>query len=97
MTLFSRFLKDLKRTVEVGPQEMLDRARRCLRLSPPGSLFVIEKTSLCRGRDTALAREFQEALEAAGFQCQKYLGSCSKGRLVGMGKMFDGVRSTEYR
>ncbi|CAL1153559.1 unnamed protein product [Cladocopium goreaui] len=53
-------------------REMLDRARRCLRLSPPGSLFVIEKTSLCRDTAQSAREKFQKALEAAGFQCQKY-------------------------
>jgi len=79
---------------------MLDRARRCLRLSPPGSLFVIEKTSLCRDTAQSAREKFQKALEAAGFQCQKYLGFSSMGLGKGnlMGKVFDGVRSTkEYR
>lgn len=48
-------------------QEMLDRARRCLSQRVSASLFVIEKTSLRH------EFEFQEALEAAGFQCQKSL------------------------
>jgi len=47
-------------------REMLDRARRCLSQRVSASLFVIEKTSLRH------EFEFQEALEAAGFQCQKY-------------------------
>ena len=58
---------------------MLDRARRCLREDPPGSLFVIEKTSLIPRdvQEGRLARQaFQEALEAAGFQSQTFLGSC---------------------
>ncbi|CAL1153558.1 unnamed protein product [Cladocopium goreaui] len=37
-----------------------------------GSLFVIEKTSLCRDTAQSAREKFQKALEAAGFQCQKY-------------------------
>ncbi|CAK9033220.1 S-adenosylmethionine sensor upstream of mTORC1 (Probable methyltransferase BMT2 homolog) [Durusdinium trenchii] len=62
---------------------MLDRARRCLREDPPGSLFVIEKTSLIPRdvQEGRLARQaFQEALEAAGFQSQTFL---SLGQLDG--------------
>lgn len=60
-------------------REMLDRARRCLHSS--GSLFVVEKASLCRdGRAKAAVEEFQESLEAPGFRCQKY---SAVGTLVG--------------
>lgn len=51
-------------------REMLDRARRCLR--PRGSLYVIEKTSLVPRRGGGARESFQEALEAAGFRCQRY-------------------------
>eukprot|EP00438_Fugacium_kawagutii_P025516 Skav224454 [mRNA] locus=scaffold3438:57140:58273:+ [translate_table: standard] len=60
-------------------REMLDRAHRCLHSS--GSLFVIEKASLCRdGRAKAAVEEFQKALEAPGFRCQKY---SAVGKLAG--------------